>query len=122
MKVVSLLETNETQGFPGWKKVFLEFQQRLIELDDSFEFKSITNHKHIVLSFERKERKADNNVMMIALRLYGDQDYQLYAYRKVINLDSPLLNPPGGARIFSKSVETVDEAMIYLDRILNPSQ
>ena len=111
------------------RQVFLEFQQRLIELDDGFEQAdpAMTDGGSGVatLHFVRPEASKKHNVRFINLVCYSwspewvdDRNRQIHDF----NVQAFEKAPPGkmvGRKIFRKAVESIDEAMIYLDRIIN---
>lgn len=115
MKLQQLLESDELTP----RQAFLEFQQRLIDLDDGFEqadpvmttiMRGVSQFKFI-----RPEKNKKHEARCIVLKVYDediDVDYRIAVYK------STRLTKYSTA-LFSKTCQTLDEVFIYLDRVLN---
>lgn len=122
MKLHNLLEDTARQAF-------LSFQQRLIALDDGFEQADTVmtigysglryNQDADVKTFHfiRPEASKKHNIRFIDLTCYEGSgnviDYKVSTFGRA---------PPGklvGRRIFHKTADSLDQIMIYLDRVIN---
>ena len=110
MKVEELLEAG-VQWPVGWKAKLFEFQQLLIEYDDTFELTStklIDDPSLMVTAdFTRPSRKA--KFQKVRLKILGVEDYIIKTYRHLSSTTAS----------FGKAVSSFEEAFIYLDRLKN---
>lgn len=114
MKLRNLFEDTVRQSF-------LKFQQRLIDLDEEFEQADPVMTKGAsdtnMFTFVRPEPSKTHKARCIVLTVYEDgkgdsADYRIAVYKSVSLSKHSLA-------IFSKTCQTLDEVMIYLDRVLN---
>jgi hypothetical protein len=98
---------------------FLEFQQRLVELDDGFEQADqvmVERGMSTDFYFVRPIFTKKHNIRTIILTRFENNqhvDYRIAAYG---------CTPVGksiGRTIFTKVCFSIDEAIIYLDRVIN---
>lgn len=123
MRLRNLLEETARQAF-------LDFQQRLVDLDDGFEQADplVTGGEgsglgRIIYHFVRPDAHKTHKVRFIDLSCYTHQDavedYKIAVFARGPGEAHRGTRISKGKVIFSKAVPTLDEVMIYLDRVLN---
>lgn len=103
------------------RQSFLKFQHLLADLDDGFEQADPVMTKAMrdtsLFTFIRSEPSETHKVRCIVLTVYEDSngdalDYRIAVYKSVSLSKHSLA-------MFAKTAATLDEVMIYLDRVLN---
>lgn len=122
LKSFDLLEA-DFDYHPDWKKDFYEFQDKLIEVDETFEFVSV---KHDILPRNGRDVE-DIKVLFIRPKPSNDKpmasSIALTLLFRFDRLRVALYTTEANARLgvndsFSKYADTVDEAIMYLKRML----